>query len=71
MLEQYLDQVDLANPWRISPRILKRKGWKGEPPIIKRPNPLSPLLTTPTERRAELCKFLALALVRSRIPDND
>jgi hypothetical protein len=28
------------------------------------PNPLAPALMTPTERRAELCRILALGLVR-------
>lgn len=28
------------------------------------PNPLSPALMTPAERRAELCRILALGLVR-------
>jgi hypothetical protein len=31
---------------------------------MKRPNPLSPFLMTPAERRAELCRILALGLVR-------
>lgn len=31
---------------------------------MKRPNPLSPYLMTPAERRAELCALLALGLVR-------
>ena len=31
---------------------------------MKRPNPLSPFLLTPPERRAELCRILALGLVR-------
>ena len=31
---------------------------------MKRPNPLSPSLMTPAERRAELCALLALGLVR-------
>ena len=31
---------------------------------MKRPNPLSPFLMTPPERRAELCRILALGLVR-------
>jgi hypothetical protein len=33
-------------------------------PTMKRPNPLSPALMTPKERRAELCGLLALGLVR-------
>ena len=33
---------------------------------MKRPNPLSPMLMKPTERRAELCGLLALGLVRLR-----
>ena len=36
---------------------------------MKRPNPLSPMLMTPTERRAELCRLLALGLVRLRMQD--
>ncbi|RBI83472.1 hypothetical protein DRV85_15540 [Rhodosalinus halophilus] len=71
MPEQYADEIELANPWQISPRILKQSGWQGEPPIIKRPNSISAALITPAERRAELCTFLALALVRSRIRDNN
>jgi len=31
---------------------------------MKLPNPLSPTLMTPAERRAELCHLLALGLVR-------
>ena len=31
------------------------------------PNPLAPALMTPTERRAELCRLLALGLVRLRL----
>lgn len=31
---------------------------------MKRPNPLSPSIMTPAERRAELCGLLALGLVR-------
>ncbi|PAU98074.1 hypothetical protein CK240_06315 [Paracoccus salipaludis] len=34
---------------------------------MKRPNPLSPMLMKPTERRAELCRLLALGLVRLRM----
>ncbi|ATQ55029.1 hypothetical protein PYTT13_03895 [Paracoccus yeei] len=34
---------------------------------MKRPNPLSPSLMTPAERRAELCGLLALGLVRLRM----
>jgi len=30
----------------------------------KRPNPLSPFLMSPAERRAELCRLLALGLTR-------
>lgn len=33
---------------------------------MKRPNPLSPSLMTPAERRAELCGLLALGLIRLR-----
>ena len=33
---------------------------------MKRPNPLSPALMSPRERRAELCALLALGLVRLR-----
>ncbi|PIE09394.1 MAG: hypothetical protein CSA70_12405 [Rhodobacterales bacterium] len=36
---------------------------------MKRPNPLSPNLMSPTERRAELCGLLALGLVRLRMRD--
>ena len=31
---------------------------------MKSPNPLSPFHMTPAERRAELCRILALGLVR-------
>ncbi|MBB5220105.1 hypothetical protein HNP73_000026 [Amaricoccus macauensis] len=31
---------------------------------MKRPNPLPPDQMTPAERRAELCRLLALGLVR-------
>jgi hypothetical protein len=34
---------------------------------MKRPNPLSPELMTPAERRAELCRLLAAGLVRLRM----
>lgn len=33
---------------------------------MKAPNPLSPFLMTPVERRAELCRILARGLVRLR-----
>lgn len=33
------------------------------------PNPLHPDRMTPTERRAELCRILALGLVRLRLRD--
>ena len=33
---------------------------------MKAPNPLSPFLMTPAERRAELCRILARGLVRLR-----
>lgn len=36
---------------------------------MKRPNPLSPFMMTPTERRAELCRLLALGLVRLLMRD--
>lgn len=36
-------------------------------PSSKRPNPLSPFLMTPSERRAELCRILALGLIRLRM----
>lgn len=38
---------------------------------MKRPNPLSPALMSPMERRAELCGLLALGLVRLRLRDRD
>lgn len=34
---------------------------------MKRPNPLSPELMTPAERRAELCRLLGAGLVRLRV----
>jgi hypothetical protein len=34
---------------------------------MKRPNPLRPDLMSPAERRAELCRLLALGLVRLRM----
>lgn len=37
---------------------------------MKRPNPLSPELMTPAERRAELCRLLAAGLVRLRMREN-
>ncbi|PAU95462.1 hypothetical protein CK240_16460 [Paracoccus salipaludis] len=36
---------------------------------MKRPNPLSPILMTTAERRAELCRLLALGLTRLRRRD--
>lgn len=33
---------------------------------MKRPNPISPVRLSPMERRAELCRILALGLVRLR-----
>ena len=33
---------------------------------MKRPNPLPPDYMTPAERRAELCRILALGLIRLR-----
>ena len=36
---------------------------------LRRPNALSPILMSPTERRAELCGLLALGLVRLRMRD--
>ena len=38
---------------------------------MKRPNPLSPALMSPMERRAELCGLLALGLVRLHMRDRD
>ena len=38
---------------------------------VKRPNPLSPMLMSPAERRAELCRLLALGLVRLLVRDRD
>ena len=38
---------------------------------MRRPNPLSPSLMSPQERRAELCGLLALGLVRLRLRDRD
>ena len=37
---------------------------------MKRPNPLSPELMTPAERRSELCRLLAAGLVRLRMREN-
>lgn len=34
---------------------------------MKRPNPLSPVHMSPAERRAELCRIMALGLIRLRI----
>jgi len=34
---------------------------------MRRPNPLSPALMTPMERRTQLCGILALGLVRLRL----
>ena len=34
---------------------------------MKRPNPLSPNLMSPIERRAELCGLLALGVVRLKV----
>jgi len=34
---------------------------------MKRPNPLPPDMMSPAERRAELCRLLALGLVRLRM----
>ncbi|MCA0871451.1 hypothetical protein LCL97_11485 [Seohaeicola saemankumensis] len=34
---------------------------------MKRPNPLHPHHMTPAERRAELCRILALGLIRLRM----
>ena len=36
---------------------------------MKRPNPLPPDKMTPMERRAEMCRFLALGLIRLRQRD--
>ncbi|GHC67327.1 hypothetical protein GCM10007315_35450 [Gemmobacter tilapiae] len=36
---------------------------------MKRPNPLHPELMSPAERRAELCRLLALGLVRLQMRD--
>lgn len=38
---------------------------------MQRPNPLSPSLMTPAERRADLCRLLALGLVRLRLRNAD
>jgi hypothetical protein len=35
-----------------------------QPAALRRPNALSPYLMSPAERRAELCRILALGLVR-------
>lgn len=35
----------------------------------RRPNPLSPFLMSPAERRIELCALLALGLIRLRMRD--
>jgi hypothetical protein len=37
---------------------------------MKRPNPLSPDLLSPAERRADLCRLLAAGLVRLRMREN-
>lgn len=37
----------------------------------RRPNPLSPFLMSPAERRSELCGLLALGLIRLRMRDRD
>lgn len=34
---------------------------------MKRPNPLSPHLMSPSERRSEVCHLLALGLIRLRM----
>jgi len=39
-------------------------------PGPSRPNPLSPNLMSPAERRAELCSLLALGLIRLRLRDS-
>lgn len=70
MQETCFDQAELPSRWTISPRTLERWGWAGEPPFMKRPNPLPPDRITPTERHAELCNLLALGLVRSRMRDD-
>jgi hypothetical protein len=36
---------------------------------MKRPNPLSPDKMSPAERRAEICRLLALGLIRLRQRD--
>lgn len=38
---------------------------------MKRPNPLPPHLLSPAERRAELCRLLALGLVRLHMRNCD
>ena len=38
---------------------------------MKRPNPLPPDYMTPAERRAALCKLLALGLVRLRMRERE
>jgi len=38
---------------------------------MKRPNPLPPDMMDPAERRAELCRLLALGLVRLRMRELD
>lgn len=37
---------------------------------MKRPNPLPPDMMSPAERRAELCRLLALGLVRLRLREH-
>lgn len=44
----------MAFDWQMNPKGLPMPG----------PNPLSPFHMTPTERRTELCRILALGLVR-------
>jgi len=38
--------------------------------LPKCPNPLSPHLMSPAERRAVLCRILALGLIRLRMPSS-
>lgn len=45
---------------------VEARGDEGPEARMKRPNPLPPALMTPAERRAELCRLLALGLVRLR-----
>ena len=70
MQETCFDQAELPSRWNISPRTFERWGCVGEPPFMKRPNPLPPDRITPAERHAELCNLLALGLVRSRMRDD-